>query len=111
MRTIDEWQKIVTEWAISKGFNWTQQDIDTLLLRLHSEISEASEAARDNDFKGLAEELADIFIRLVNIAEVMGVDLEIEVSKKQQKNTNRSKLHGRARKWIHQPKMFDVQLS
>ena len=58
---------MVTNWAISKGFNWTKDDVDTMLLRIHSEVSEASEAIRDEDAEGFAEELADVFIRLVNL--------------------------------------------
>ena len=97
-RSIKEWQTIVTEWAISKGFNWTKDDVDTMLLRIHSEVSEASEAIRDENFKGFAEEMADIFIRLVNLCEVCGINLEKEVVEKQNTNINRPKLHGRKKK-------------
>jgi len=68
VRSIKDWQKLITDWAIKKGFRWTKKDADTMLLRIHSEVSEASEAIRDNDFAGFAEELADIFIRLVNLS-------------------------------------------
>ena len=95
---IKEWQKEITEYAINHGFNWTPNDIDTMLLRIHSEVSEASEAVRDENNKELAEEMADIFIRLVNACEVMGIDLEEEVRKKHNRNLNRERLHGRKRK-------------
>jgi NTP pyrophosphatase (non-canonical NTP hydrolase) len=95
LHPIKKWQEIITDWAIDKGFTWTQADVDTMLLRLHSEISEASEAIRDNDIEGFAEELADTFIRLVNLCEVMDVDLEEEVIRKHNKNINRPRLHGR----------------
>lgn len=98
MRSLKDWQKVVTKIATEHGFTWNKSDIDTMLLRLHSEISEASEAARDEDWTGFAEELADIFIRLANVAEIMEVDLEAEVEKKQQKNQSRPPLHGRKRK-------------
>jgi len=98
MRSIIEWQKIITDYAIEHGFNWTPNDIDTMLLRIHSEVSEASEAVRDEDKQGLAEEMADIFIRLVNACEVMGIDLEAEVTKKHKINLQRDTLHGRKRK-------------
>ncbi len=98
MKSIKEWQKIITEYAVDHGFNWTPNDIDTMLLRIHSEVSEASEAARDEDRQELAEEMADIFIRLVNACEVMGIDLEAEVTKKHQRNLSRDMLHGRKRK-------------
>ena len=69
-----------------------------MLLRIHSEVSEASEAIRDDNFKGFAEELADIFIRLVNLCEVWGINLEKEVIEKHNTNMNRPNLHGRKKK-------------
>ena len=93
-----QWQKEITKYAIEKGFDWEKNEADTMLLRIHSEVSEASEAIRDEDWDTFAEELADIFIRLANCAEVMGIDLEKEVEKKYSKNIKRAKLHGRKRK-------------
>ena len=98
MRSIKEWQKVITEYTIDHEFNWTKGDIDTMLLRLHSEVTEASEASRDGNEAELAEEFADLFIRLANTAEVMGFDLEAEVERKHQINLRRPKLHGRKRK-------------
>jgi NTP pyrophosphatase (non-canonical NTP hydrolase) len=98
MKSIKEWQREITDWAESKGFNWNREDVDTMLLRLHSEVSEAGEAARDDDFEGFKEELADIAIRLFNTAEVFGIDLEKEIEKKMSKNKKRPVLHGRRRK-------------
>jgi len=95
---IKEWQRTITDWAISKGFNWTPEDVDTMLLRLHSEVSEAGEEARDDDLEGFKEELADIAIRLFNIAGVFGVDLEKEIEKKMKVNKERPRLHGRKKK-------------
>ena len=98
MKDLKEWQESVTKYAIEKGFEWKKSDVDTMLLRIHSEISEASEAIRDEDWDTFAEELADVFIRLVNCAEVMGIDLEKEVEKKYLRNLKRPTLHGRKRK-------------
>jgi len=98
MKYIKEWEDVITKWAISKGFNWTPEDVDTMLLRLHSEVSEAGEEARDDDLEGFKEELADIAIRLFNIAEVFGIDLEKEIEKKMKVNKERPRLHNRIRK-------------
>lgn len=95
---IKEWQKVITNYAIDHGFVWTPEDVNTMLLRIHGEVTEAGEAIRDEDFKEFAEELADIFIRLVNTCEVMGVDLEAEVIRKNKINCKRPKLHGRKTK-------------
>jgi len=97
MRIID-WQVRITNWAINQGFTWVKEDGDTMLLRIHSEVSEAAEALRDKDELHLAEELADIFIRLVNLAEVFGIDLERAVEIKQQINEERPFLHGRKKR-------------
>jgi len=98
LRSIRDWQLIITEWAASKGFCWSKEDVDTMLLRIHSEVGEASEAVRDNNVEGFAEELADIFIRLVNLCEVWKINLEEETIKKHNKNLNRPHLHGRPKK-------------
>jgi NTP pyrophosphatase (non-canonical NTP hydrolase) len=98
LRSVKDWQRIITNKAISKGFTWTEEEVDTMLLRIHSEVSEASEAIRDNNVAGFAEELADIFIRLLNLCEVWDINLEEEVIKKHNKNIERPFLHGRLKK-------------
>lgn len=98
MRTIKEWQVYIRDWAKRKGFHWTLDDIDTVLLRLHSEVSEASEDARDLNWDHIGEEFADIFIRLADVCEVLKIDLEAEVEKKMVINEARPHLHGRARR-------------
>ena len=98
MRTIKEWQVYIRNWAEGQGFTWTEDDIDTVLLRIHSEVSEASEAARDLDLSHIGEEFADIFIRLADAAEVLGIDLEKEVERKMILNKRRPYLHGRKRR-------------
>lgn len=97
-RTIKEWQEYIRGYHKNRGFTWDKDEIDTMLLRLHSEVSEAGEAARDNNYEHLGEELADTFIRLVDTCEVMGIDLEAEAVKKMAINKKRPVLHGRARK-------------
>jgi NTP pyrophosphatase (non-canonical NTP hydrolase) len=98
MMSIKEWWKIITDYAVAHGFNWTPEDVDTMLLRIRSEVSEASEAGRDENKQELAEEMADIFIRLADACEVMGIDLEAEVTKKHGSGLQRENLHGRKRK-------------
>lgn len=96
--TIKDWQKYCKKIAVENGFAWKPEEIDTILLRIHGEVDEAAEAMRDEDLEHFGEELADIFIRLADCAETMGVDLEKEVVKKCRKNRGRPKLHGRKRK-------------
>lgn len=61
---------------------------------LHSEVSEALEAYRNNDNDNLAEEFADIFIRLLDVTHRKGIDLEEEFHKKLNKNRSRGYRHG-----------------
>lgn len=92
---LKNWQYVITQVAEAHGFSWKPEEIDTVLLRIHSEVSEAAEAVRDQNWEEFAEELADIFIRLANCAEVMGIDLDDEVAKKHEYNKKRPYLHGR----------------
>ena len=150
MISLKDWQVGIRAYAESKGFTWTKAEIDTMFLRIISEVCEAAEAARDipitryieitfrpvgekynestikipenafyipfvvpfaNDIlvKGrivedfepdehVAEEMADVFIRLADTTKVLGIDLEAEVWKKHKKNLERPPKHGRGRK-------------
>jgi len=95
---LNYWQKEITKVCIEKGFDWKPEDIDSMLLRIISELVEGMEAIRDNNMEEFGMELADVFIRLANCAEIMGVDLEEEVIKKHNKNKNRPYRHGRINK-------------
>ncbi len=76
---------------------------------LHSEASEALEAYRDHrltdatsNFKfgehtkpeGVGSELADVLIRLCDMCDVYGIDLEFEVTRKLAYNRTRPFRHG-----------------
>lgn len=62
-----------------------------------SEISEAYEALVNRDLENLGEETADIFIRLLDICEHAGINLEAEYEKKMERNWKRSYRHGNKR--------------
>ncbi|MDT0305865.1 MazG nucleotide pyrophosphohydrolase domain-containing protein [Streptomyces sp. DSM 44917] len=82
-------QKIAWENKVSKGFNTTDVALEFGLLT--AEVGEAFTAWR----KGLpdrGEELADVLLYLVAIAEMQGIDLDAEVADKIEKNTRRSYL-------------------
>jgi len=95
---IEDWQALITELVISKGFTWTKDDIDTMLLRLHSEVTGAGEALRKDDILEFKKELADIFVRLANIAEVYGIGLEDYIIMVFNENIDRPYLHGKKKK-------------
>lgn len=78
---------------VAKGFNTTEVPLEFCLLQ--SEVAEAFDAWRhQND--NLGEELADIAIFLLSLAEMTGVDLEDAVERKIAKNV--------ARRYILHPK-------
>jgi len=78
------------------GFIWdTARDVPALLALIHSEVSEALEAYRDE--KPLDEELADVIIRVLDLSDRLGVDIGKTVREKVEKNKLRGFRHGRKR--------------
>jgi len=96
--TIKWWQKEITKWSKKKGFDWSKTEIDTSLLRLANEVTKCGEWLRDNNTDEFARDLADAFIRLVNICEVMEVDLEKVVTVVHEENKKRPYLHGHSKR-------------
>ena len=86
--------------AVKHGF-WEKQDPhDTMvtlarLALITSEVGEAVEALRVPDEAGLEEELADIVIRVMDLAGARHLNLEAAMLAKMAKNDNRPWLHGK----------------
>lgn len=80
-------QKAVMENKKKHGFNTT--DIEFKLLRLHGEANELFEAWRKNDKQNINEELADVGIFLLGIAEMLGSDLGEDIVNKMKINEKR----------------------
>jgi NTP pyrophosphatase (non-canonical NTP hydrolase) len=82
--------------------------IASRLALIHSEVSEALEACVRNDMalryetdadgnqkpEGFPAELADVFLRLVDLARSTGVDLDAAVTLKHEYNRKRRHMHG-----------------
>ena len=64
------------------------------LALVHSEVSEALEALRAQDISNFAEELADVVIRVMNIADGVGISIGFEVLRKLEINRGRGHRHG-----------------
>jgi NTP pyrophosphatase (non-canonical NTP hydrolase) len=79
-------QKLAWENKHAKGFNTTDVALEFGLLT--AEVGEAFTAWRKN-LPDLGEELADVFLYLTAIAEMNGLDLDHEVSRKIEKNARR----------------------
>ena len=75
-------------WAnkLTKGFNTTDVPLEFCLLQ--GELAEAF-TAWHQDLPDLGEELADVAIYLLSLAEMTGVDLQGQIESKLAKNVNR----------------------
>lgn len=79
-------QKEVYQNKVQKKFNTT--DVPMEFCFLYEELSEAYRAYRKK-LPDLGEELADVFIYLIGLSEILGTNLEEEVLKKVEKNRKR----------------------
>ncbi|KOR24164.1 MazG nucleotide pyrophosphohydrolase domain-containing protein [Clostridium sp. L74] len=70
--------------------------IGNRLMLITDEVSEAHEALRKRDYENFKEELADIVIRVADLAGGLDIDLEKEIKNKMDKNKNRPYKHGKA---------------
>ncbi|MFI0242830.1 MazG nucleotide pyrophosphohydrolase domain-containing protein [Streptomyces sp. NPDC016845] len=84
---IAEAQKLAWENKLSKGFNTTDVAMEFGLLT--AEIGEAFTAWR-KQLPDHGEELADVFLYLVALAQMQGVNLDQEVANKIAKNVRRT---------------------
>lgn len=87
--------------AMDRGWNcltpadWEQTyRIPAVLALIHSEVSEALEAFRVGERECVAEELADVVIRCLDMAAGLDIDLDAEIAAKMEKNRNRPYRHG-----------------
>ena len=83
------------EMAKEKGF-WDAEDNTAIkLMLIVSELGEACEADRHEDYDNFREEIADTFIRLLDLCGHLNIDIEYEIDKKMSVNKKRPKLHGK----------------
>lgn len=80
-------QRLAWENKVAKGFNTTDVPLEFCLLQ--GEVAEAFDAWRKNPGSA-GEELADVAIYLLSLAEMIGVDLQGEVEAKIVKNASRA---------------------
>ena len=80
-------QTTIYQNKINKGFNVS--DIPLEFTYLYGEVWEAFEAWRKKK-DDLWEELADVTIYLLGLAEILWYDMDIEILKKMEKNATRN---------------------
>ena len=86
MVNLKELQKAVYDNKINHGFNVT--DIRQEFCYAYGEMSEAY-AAWEQQKPDLGEELSDVVIYILGIAEILNIDLEKELIHKIEKNSKR----------------------
>lgn len=84
---LQEMQKAVYQNKVNKGFNITNVEKEFCLL--YGEVAEAFDAYRKKK-EDVGEELADVAIYLLGLAEILGVDLTDEIEKKMAINKERT---------------------
>lgn len=112
--TLLDWQRAVHANARAKGFyDSAEVSVERISMQLMLIVSEVSEACEDlrvhgagpATFKpntrpdsgkpiGFGSELADVAIRVLDLAEFLGIDLEHEIKVKHSYNTTRPRMHG-----------------
>jgi len=100
VQTFKELQKLTYDIAQKHGFQSYENNelfVPTKLALIGSEVSEALEAHRLGDDGHIAEELADIVIRTLDLAESLKLDLGTAIVDKVIANRLRPYKHGNKR--------------
>lgn len=105
-KSICQWQKEIHQNAIDHGWWDNPRTPGELLMLVVSEVSEAFEEVRNNHamtetyysekgkMEGVPSELADVVIRVMDLAEYYGIDLEKTIAEKHAFNKTRPFKHG-----------------
>lgn len=91
---LDSYAAEIRSINFANGWHETARPFSADAILLVSEVVEAYEAFRNNDVEHIPEELADVFIRLLDTADRLGVNLGAEVDKKLAVNRTRGYRHG-----------------
>ena len=93
--SLNELAKLCHSIAVEKGFWEKERNLGEALMLIVTELGEAMEAYRKQDDANFKEEIADTFIRLLDLCGGLKIDIEEEISQKSMKNKNRPYKHGK----------------
>lgn len=91
--TIKQWCTDIGLWRREKGFRTEWANMPEKLMLVVTELAEAMEALRQPDRGNFSEEVADTVIRLFDICDAVGINLEAEIARKMEKNAARPSRH------------------
>ena len=94
-KSLNELAQICHSIAVEKGFWEKERNIGEALMLIVTELAEAMEAHRIQDKENFKEEIADSFIRLLDLCGGLNIDIEAEIEKKSNKNKTRPYKHGK----------------
>jgi NTP pyrophosphatase (non-canonical NTP hydrolase) len=111
-KTIADWQKEAWKTAESNGFHEKHEGISSILsmavqiINFHEEVSEVWACVKTDQWKttktmlegkpqGVAIELADIVLRVLDTCEMNGIDLDEAMHMKNEYNKTRPYMHGK----------------
>jgi len=95
---IDECKKNANQhgWNILWRKSISDLTVGEALALMHSEISEALEKYRNDDFEGFSKEIAGLLIRVFHLCGDLGIDVEKHIMVEMKRNKERPFKHGRA---------------
>jgi len=94
-RSLNELAALCHSIAVEKGFWEKERNIGEALMLVVTEVAEAMEAHRHQDDANFKEELADAFIRLLDLCGGLKIDIENEIYQKSLHNKKRPYKHGK----------------
>lgn len=116
---LNDLAQVIHQNAKDKGFFEKEKNIGEMLCLIHSEVSEALEADRKNNYcqkksidymnqcewslshfrdnikNTFEDELADVIIRVLDLCAYKGIDIEKHILMKMRYNLKREKYHGK----------------
>jgi len=94
-QSLNELANLCHSIAREKGFWDEERNIGEALMLVVTELAEAMEAHRKQDDANFKEELADTFIRLLDLCGGLKLDIEEEIYQKALINKKRPYKHGK----------------